>query len=264
MSYNLAADSFKWNRTSNVGLRLKLTKSYTLNLNMAFDTYPYDSLARPINTPRWQVGKGLGRLQSTGTNFSYTFDNNFINTIKGWFGGKSSTDTNRTSPNQSDNSRAEDTSPNPTSDTPAGTRLRGDSRRNQSGDYDEDGYYNATIPWSFNISYGMRLEYDRAAFNKEKLEYDYKITHSLSFNGNIQPTSKWRLTFNGSYDFEQKKIPYIALVVSRELHCFQMSANIVPVGPRKHYMFSIAVSSSLLKDLKYNQSSNYWNGLSWY
>ena len=38
MSYNMAADSFKWSDLS-VGLRLKLSKSYTLNLNGQFDTY---------------------------------------------------------------------------------------------------------------------------------------------------------------------------------------------------------------------------------
>ena len=37
----MAADSFKWSDLS-VGLRLKLSKSYTLNLNGQFDTYTYD------------------------------------------------------------------------------------------------------------------------------------------------------------------------------------------------------------------------------
>jgi hypothetical protein len=268
ISYNMAADSMNWS-PSNVALRLKLSKSYTLNLNMAFDTYTYaydanTKIAYPINTPRWKVGKGIGRLRSTGTTFNYTFDNSTINTIKGWFGSKGGTGETGAATSQSARADDEDTSPSPASDAPSGTRLRGDSRRNQTGDFDEDGYFSVNIPWSFSISYGMQLAYDYGAFNPAKMEYDYTIRHTLSFNGNIQPTSKWRLTFSGSYDFDQKKIPYLALNVSRELHCFQMSASIVPVGYRKSYMFSIAVSSSLLKDLKYNQSSNYWNGLNWY
>ena len=40
MSYNMAADSFKWSDLS-ASLRLKLSKSYTLNLNATFDTYTY-------------------------------------------------------------------------------------------------------------------------------------------------------------------------------------------------------------------------------
>jgi len=266
IGYNLAEDSLNWTN-SNVALRMKLSKSYTLTLNGQFDTYIYaynEQTQQPvrINTPRWKVGKGLGRLISTSTSFQYTFDNNFINTIKGWFGKGNSTDETKTDANQSDGLDEENISPNPMPDTQTpGTRMRG-ARQTQAGEYDDDGYYNTTMPWSFNINYSLSL--GRGAFNPEKMEYDYVLRHNLSFSGNIQPTSKWRLNFNGSYDFDQKKIPYLALNVSRDLHCFQMSASIVPVGYRKSYMFSIAVSSSLLKDLKYNQSSNYWNGLSWY
>jgi hypothetical protein len=265
ISYNLAKDTCNWSN-SRVGLRMKFSKSYTLNLSGEFDTYIYaynetTKMPYQINVPRWKVGKGLGRLRSTGTNFSYTFDNNTINTIKGWFGKKDVTGEQRSTTTQSDDLE-DDMSPNPMPDTPTpGTRLR-ESNKTQTGNYDNNGYYNADIVWSFSISYGMTLAY--GAFNPEKMEHDYTLRHTLSFNGNIQPTSKWRINYNGSYDFELKKIPYLTLNVSRDLHCFTMSASIVPVGYRKSYMFSIAVSSSLLKDLKYNQSSNYWNGLEWY
>ena len=52
--------------------------------------------------------------------------------------------------------------------------------------------------------------------------------------------------------------------VTRNLHCWQMSASFVPVGPYKSYTFSVAVSSSLLRDLKYDKRSNYRDGQSWY
>ena len=270
IGYNLALDSMNWSN-SNVALRMKLSRSYTLNLNLQLETYMYgynEQTRQPyrINTPRWKVGKGLGRLVSTGTSVSYTFDNNSIknsvNSILGLFGRGSLEDTSQSTTSQSDSYDEDDPSANLLPNAPQpGVRLRG-ARQTQTGEYDDDGYYNATIPWSFSISYGMNVGY--GSFNREKMEYDYTIRHTLSFNGNIQPTTKWRLNFSGSYDFDQKKIPYLALNISRELHCFQMSASVVPVGYRKSYMFSIAVSSSLLKDLKYNQSSNYWNGLSWY
>ena len=262
ISYNMAADSLKWS-PSNVSLRLKLSKNYTLNLTGSFDTYIYTydektNTVDQVNIPRWKVGKGLGRLKSTGTNFSYTFDNNSINTIKGWFSKREQTD--RLSTNQS-NDYGENDSSDSNQESTTGTRLRTAPQSN-SGDYDENGYYKANIPWSLNISYGMNLGY--GTFNPTKMEFNYKIRHTLTFQGNIQPTSNWRISYNGSYDFERKKIPYMSMTVTRDLHCFVMSASIVPVGDRKSYMFSIAVSSSLLKDLKYNQSSNYWNGLSWY
>ena len=63
MSYNMAADSFQWSDLS-VGLRLKLSKSYTLNLNGVFDTYTYGydertNRAYRVNVPRWKALKKI-------------------------------------------------------------------------------------------------------------------------------------------------------------------------------------------------------------
>lgn len=73
-----------------VGLRLKLSKSYTLNLNGQFDTYTYDENGRRVDIPRWKAGKGIGRLRGTSTSFSYTFNNDTFKKLFG--GGDSSSD----------------------------------------------------------------------------------------------------------------------------------------------------------------------------
>ena len=78
MSYNMAADSMKWSNL-NTSILIKLTKGFNLQMSATWDTYTYqlDSYGNPVrvNKPRWTVGKGLGRLSSTGTSFSYTFNN---------------------------------------------------------------------------------------------------------------------------------------------------------------------------------------------
>jgi hypothetical protein len=265
MSYNLAADSFQWSDLS-ASLRLKLSRSYTLNLSGTFDTYTYgyneatQSVYR-VNKPRWEVGKGLGRLRSTGSSFSYTLNNN---TFKQWFGGKGETDqrSSRRDEEWDEDDLMDDRTDLMEEETQTtGKRLR-EKKKTQAGEYDEEGYYNATIPWSFSFSYNVNLGY--GAFKPEILEYDYRWTHALSFNGSIQPTKNWNITFNATYDFPTKRISYMTCNVSRNLHCFQMSASIIPVGYRKSYMFSIAVNSSLLKDLKYQQSSSLRSGQTWY
>lgn len=262
MSYNMAADSFKWSDLS-VGLRLKFSKNYTLNLNGQFDTYTYqaDSKGNPIrvDVPRWKAGKGIGRLRSTGTSFSYTFNND---TFRKWFGGE--TDSNIPEENIGDGELEDLTAENPNDATvpeeKEGGRLRG--KKKDTGEYDADGYLISKIPWSLSFNYSMQLRY--GDFDPNKLEYKYALTHALSFNGNIQSTKNWSFNFNATYDFDNKKISYMTCNVTRNLHCFQMSASFVPVGPYKSYTFSIAVSSSLLKDLKYNQSSNVREGQTWY
>ena len=67
-----------------------------------------------------------------------------------------------------------------------------------------------------------------------------------------------------SYNFDLHKIAYMNCSITRDLHCFTMTASFVPVGPYKSYNFTIAVKSSLLKDLKYDKRSSNRNGVDWY
>ena len=266
MSYNMAADSFKWSDLS-VGLRLKFSKSYTLNLNGTFDTYTYGydeatKTVRRLDIPRWQAGKGLGRLRQTGTSFSYTFNNDTFGKL---FGKKDNNDDSNnppTDPNASNDPEFEQISSGEEGDQQGkmeGGRLRG--AKKDTGEFDSYGYMVNKVPWSLSFSYSMQLRY--GDFDPSKLEYKYKLTHALSFNGNIQPTKNWRFNFNATYDFDTHKISYMTCNITRDLHCWQMTASFVPVGPYKSYTFNIAVSSSLLKDLKWRQSSNYRDGQKW-
>ncbi len=273
ISYNLAADSFQWSDWG-TSLRIKLSKAYTLNLNATFETYAYgynETTKTPyrINKPRWEIGKGLGRLKSTGSSFSYTVNNQ---TFKNLFGGGG--DNKSKASGTEDRAEQEEYDP----DDPFGQNededmlsereskqsesLLGKRKKTNSGEYDEDGYYNNTLPWSFSFNYGLRLSY--GDFNVDKLEYDYKLSHALSFNGNIQPTKNWRISFNATYDFDNNRLSYMTCNISRQMHCFQMSASIIPIGPLKSYSFSISANSSLLQDLKYDQSSTPYNGQTWY
>lgn len=259
MSYNLAADSFQWSDLS-ASIRLKLSKSYTLNLSGMFDTYTYDENGQRLDIPRWKAGKGIGRLRSTSTSFSYTFNND---TFKKLFGkkdeGTSGTGASATGQEGTDPGVGP-TDGEATGEEAAGSRLLG--KKKDTGEYDSDGYLVGNIPWSLSFSYSLSLGY--GTFNREKCEYDYRLTNSLSFNGNIQPTKNWTFNFNATYDFDAKKISYMTCNISRNMHCWQMTASFVPVGPYKSYSFSVSVSSSLLKDLKYDKRSNYRDGQDWY
>lgn len=263
MSYNMAADSFKWSDL-NVGLRIKFSKSYTLNLNGIFDTYTYGydektGTVRRLNIPRWQAGKGFGRLRQTGTSFSYTFNNE---TFTKWFGGTDEDD------KSNDSSLGQDETNDPQLEQLADGENSKRNRRSlreskkKDGDIDSYGYLVQKVPWSLSFNYSMQLRY--GDFDPNKLEYKYKLTHALGFNGNIQPTKNWKFDFNATYDFDTHKISYMTCNITRDMHCWQMSASFVPVGPYKSYTFNIAVKSSLLQDLKWRKSSNYRDGQTWY
>lgn len=251
-SYNFAADSLNWSNI-NTSLLLRLTKGFNLNLSAVWDVYTYqlNSAGNPVrvNIPRWKAGKGIGRLSSTGTSFSYTFNNDtFKRKNKGGNSSSSNSDSNR--------------------DTSGARHDRdvADALDEEGGDtgYDTDanGYVRWQVPWSLSVNYSIGYAYGE--FNKQKMEYDPRITQNLSLSGNIKPTPNWNFSFTASYNFDTHKLAYMNCNLSRDLHCFTMRASFVPVGPYKSYSFSIAVKSSMLSDLKYDKRSSVSNGVTWY
>lgn len=250
-SYNFAADSLNWSNI-NTSLNLRLIKNFNLNLSAVWDVYTYqlNEYGNPVrvNIPRWEVGKGLGRLSSTGTSFSYTFNNDTFKRKKKE-GSSPAEDENNTS-TDADASATENESRSPF------------SKKKGEEETDADGYMKWTVPWNLTVNYSVSYGY--GAFDKEKLEYKGKITQNLSFSGNIRPTKNWNFGFSASYNFDTGKIAYMNCNISRDLHCFSMRASFVPVGPYKSYNFHIAVKSSMLSDLKYQKRSSMSNGVNWY
>ncbi|MCF0186030.1 MAG: LPS-assembly protein LptD, partial [Bacteroidaceae bacterium] len=141
-------------------------------------------------------------------------------------------------------------------------RRKGKKKTEDKEDFDKDGYEKWEFPWSVSFNYGINYSYGK--FNKEKMDYDGKITQNLSVSGSVRPTKNWSFNFSTSFDFETKKFNYMNCSISRDLHCFTMSASFVPLGPYKSYNFHIAVKSSLLSDLKWDKQSSSSNGITWY
>lgn len=250
-SYNMAVDSFKWSSFS-VNLRLKLTKSYSLNLSTSFDPYMFslDKDGNPVRISelRWNHGK-FPRFQGTSTSYSYTLNND---TFKKLFGKK--TDKNVTPDKAEDASVTEGEPPAQESENNAGNKDAKDS----------NGYVKTEMPWSISANYSVSYV-NSPVFNKAKMEYEMEFRHNLSFNGSLTLTKNWSFTANSTYDFEYKKFTYTSINITRSLHCWSMSGSIVPFGAYKSYNFHIGVNASMLADLKYDKNSEYGrNTITWY
>ncbi len=255
ISYNFAADSMRWSDIP-VSIRFKFTKGFTYQLSGTLDSYTYASNGTRIDQTRWSVGK-FPRLRSTSTSLSYTFNNN---TLKNLFGG-----------NTKKGGVPSDTPP---SDTPDALAEEGyqplseaidestKTEKQVSSEFDSDGYMKWTVPWSLSVNYGLRFAY--SDFNAAKREYNRKLTQNLSFSGNIAIAKNWSFNFSSSYDFDAKQMAYMNCNVTRDMHCWTMSAGFVPVGPYSSFNFSIRVKSSLLSDLKYDKRSSPSNKMDWY
>ena len=258
-SYNFAADSMNWSNI-NTSIMLRLVKNFNLSLSATWDPYTYrlNSSGSPVrvNVPRWKAGKGWARLSSTGTSFSYTFNNDTFRRKKGNGTDKGKGD------GENGDAEGEGFDDEEGGFAAEAARRRRDKEDDGMPDADADGYAKWECPWSLTFNYSVNYGYGE--FDKQKMEYKGKWTQNLSLSGNIRPTKYWNFSFSASYNFDLKKIAYMNCSVSRDLHCFTMTASFVPVGPYKSYNFHIAVKSSLLQDLKYDKRSSNSNGIKWY
>lgn len=254
-SYNLAADSLRLSPLQ-ANIMLRLVKNFNLNLNTTWDPYVYrldeNGTPRQVDRYRWQDGKGL-KLSSFGTSFSYTFNNDTFRRKK-----KDDDNDNRGAGDEEDDEATEH------ENFAELANKRRDRKNNDSGgaESNSDGYAKWEFPWSLSVNYSVSYGYGE--FDYDRMDYKGRWTQNLSLSGNIRPTKNWNFSFSASYNFELHKIAYMNCSISRDLHCFTMSASFVPVGPYKSYNFHIAVKSSLLKDLKYDQRSRNNNGVQWY
>lgn len=261
-SYNFAADSMRWSNLS-TSLLLRLTKGFNLNLSATWDVYTYalNSSGNPVRVNKLRIsqGKGWGRLQSTGTSFSYSLNND---TFKKLFGGGDNKDADeKNKKNSNDRTKANtDSDADIDPDNPAKRQTRGE-KKSGGIEIGENGYMVWKVPW--NLSFNYSVNYGYGEFDYSKMEYKGKITQNFSFSGNIRPTSNWNFGFSASYNFDRHKIAYMNCNVSRDMHCFTMTASFVPLGPYKSYNFHVSVKSSLLSDLKYDKRSSLSNGVRW-
>ena len=268
-SYNLAADSFQL-ADINASITLRLSESIHFTLGGAFDPYLYGHTTDPttgrvsehrVNKLRVFNGKGFGSLRGTGTSFSYTLSNETFTKIRDFFSPKKD---DQDAKGKKSKGKADENDPSKIGAPEDGrdTSLADMAAKGQKskslfdtgdgdGEYDEDGYLKVKIPWSISLSYGVNLQ--RTTFDPRRDEYNYGLTHSLMFSGNLQPTKNWSFNFNASYDFIANKVANMTIGISRDLHCWSLTANAIPFGPYRSYSITIGVKSSLLHDVKWDK-----------
>lgn len=256
LSYDVA--NKKWSDLS-MNLRLKLTKSYTFNMNASFATYAYqfDENGNVVVGDRteWSYGR-FGRFQGYSGSFSYTLNND---TFKKLFGKKEEDEKNK------DNKGKEENEDEETDEETEEQNNNSNMRKTEKASVDSDGYLAFKFPWSVSLSYSYSIREDRSKdINIKTMRYPYSLTHSLNVSGNFKIGSRWNMTYSTGYDFTSKEMSMTTLNITRDLHCFNMSCGLV-FGPFTSYNFSIRANSSMLTDaLKWDQRSNTGSAVTWY
>jgi lipopolysaccharide assembly outer membrane protein LptD (OstA) len=258
LSYNMAAKVRPWSDLS-MTLRLKLPLNYTFNMNTSFATYAYafDKSGNVVTSDRteWSYGR-FGRFQGWGSSFNYTLNNDTWKKLVDKFSGKKDDEKKET---DSDNENAD----NEDSDDSADSATK--PKKVENAQADADGYQVFKMPWSLSFSYSFNIREDRTKpINKHTMRYPYAYTHNINLNGNLKISNNWSFSFNSGYDFQAHQVTQTSCTISRDLHCFNLSASLSPFGVWKYYNVTIRANASILQDLKYEQRSQTQSNIQWY
>lgn len=222
-NYNFIADSFQLSDIR-FSANNRISQYLSLNVNGTLDPYIYDK-DRNRRTPQLGITNGGKWLRLKNLN---------INLSGSW------------------QSKSKDGRPTNGDVFDPRNGLPTDEMMQVDGYYIQDqvfgaplGYVDFNIPLSVNYNYSLSL--NKFYSNGKDTS---SVTQSLSAGVNFSLTPKWKVGVNTGYDFVNKKISRSDISVYRDLHCWQLAFNWVPLGFQKSFSLEINVKAQMLKDLK--------------
>lgn len=112
-----------------------------------------------------------------------------------------------------------------------------------------------SVPWNF----GMQVSISALRMLRPDYTYKTEVSINANFNGDFNLTPKWKVGTNGYFDFKTRKLQTLQMFISREMHCWQLSINVVPVGYSRSFNISISPKAGILRDLKINRTRAFYN-----
>ena len=230
--YNFIADSFQLSPIS-FYFRSTLFEKINITASTTLNPYQADSFGFPVNKYAWDGSKfKLGRFTTGNLSMSTTFQSKPRDEKKA----------------EERKQIEQDMLNDPILGADAQSQL--DYMRRNPADF-----VDFNIPWSVNLGlsvfFSERLKPDYSGFEKE-------FSSNLNFSGSFSLTPKWNFAVNGYYDFDTKNLQTFTMSISRDMHCWQMSINVTPVGPYRYFNISISPKSGILQDLKINRTRYFY------
>ncbi len=228
-SYNMLADSFKLG-TFNLYARSTLFEKVNINASATLDPYDVDSKGYRLKTYAFDP-KALkfGRITSGSIAISTSFS-----------------------------SKSKDGKTEKDREIPIDPFLTPDEqqRQLQFAKANPAEFTDFNIPWTLSFSYSL-------SFSKQ-IKPDYsgfetRTFSSLNFNGDFSLSEKWKVGGSGYYDVSMGGLQQFSMFISREMHCWQMSINVMPVGIFRSFNITVNPKSGILRDLKINRSRVFSN-----
>ncbi|HSC55307.1 MAG TPA: putative LPS assembly protein LptD [Phnomibacter sp.] len=229
-SYNFMADSLKLAPFS-ILASTTLFDKINITASTVLDPYLTDSIGRPINKYAWEGDKfSLGRFSNGSLSIGASFQSKRKEDNKGGDEEDDGLDKNSFI-------------------TPEDQMRAQEYIRNNPAEFAD-----FNVPWTLNISYSLSFSQQR---KPDYSGYTTRTYSSLNLQGDFNLTPKWKAGSTVYYDLSTFKVQTLTMFLSRELHCWQLAINIVPVGLYRSFNISISPKSALLRDLKVNRTRTF-------
>ncbi|MEO6915452.1 MAG: putative LPS assembly protein LptD, partial [Chitinophagaceae bacterium] len=235
-SYNLIADSQKLS-VINFYARSTLFEKINITASALLDPYQVDAQGARLNKYAWEGGKfSPGRFTNGNVAISTSFKSK-----------EKDKDKDKNKKAETNKNNYDENIPLSAAEQEAELEY---IRRNPAE------FADFKIPWSVNISYSLNYSRQR---NTNYVGYKTELNSNINLNGDFNLTPKWKAGMNTYYDFRTTSIQSLSLTLSREMHCWQMSISVTPVGIVRYFSININPKSGLLRDIKVNRSRSFYN-----
>jgi hypothetical protein len=225
--YNLLADSFALSPFS-IYLRSVLFEKINITAGANLDPYAVDQFGVRKNTLLIRQGK-IGRI----TNANLAISTNFQSKPKDESKGK------------------QERLPNDPFMTPDEQQRQLEFARQNPAEFTD-----FNIPWRLDLSYSLSLT---RVLKPDYSGYRTDVFSSINFNGDFSLSPKWKAGATGFYDLKAFNLQQFSMFISREMHCWQMSINVTPIGLFRSFSINISPKSGILRDLKINRNRFFSN-----
>jgi hypothetical protein len=232
-SYNMLAKEFKLSPFS-IYARTNLFDKVNISASGSIDPYQINARGVRVDKYVWEAGKiSLGRLTNATIAMSTSFQS-----------GDKKAKQKEQEINNIENEQSTDAA------FQAQQRQLAQVRKNPGEYVDFD------IPWKLDLSYSL-------SYSKQIIADSGGVVNTfnqyLSFNGDFSLTPKWKIGVNSGIDFINRQLAYTNVYISRDLHCWQMSVNLIPIGTYRQFSITISPKSGILRDLRINRSRTFYD-----
>ncbi len=214
-NYNFLADSMKLSNL-NFSLRLSPFPFISIVATSAFSPYAWDAnTGKTIKSYAYSVNHTLGRMLSSSINTTWILS------------------------------------------TKEGKRKIAENKQVFTPVYNSDIQYymlyperfiDFEIPWKINLThvFSMQANTNKLPANTK----DFTTIQTLSVNADASFTKRWKISGTSYYDVKTNKITNCNFTLTRNLHCWNLSFWVTPIGTNKSFLLRLISNATLLQDAK--------------